>query len=51
MRKRHLLWIDVVTMLLGEPEQILESDGYRIYIYDRDLTKEIVLPENISQSQ
>ena len=42
---------DVVTMLLGEPEQILESDGYRIYIYDRDLTKEIVLPENISQSQ
>lgn len=42
---------DVVTTLLGEPERILETGEYRIYVYDRDLTKEIILPADISKSQ
>ena len=42
---------DVVTTLLGEPERILETGEYRIYVYDRDLTKEIILPAHISKSQ
>ena len=32
---------DVVTALLGAPDRILETDEYRIFLYDRDLTKEI----------
>lgn len=40
---------DVVTLLLGDPDHILENNEYRIYIYDRDLTKEIVLPGNIAR--
>ena len=42
---------DVVTTLLGEPEQILETGEYRVYVYNRDLTKEIILPAHISKSQ
>ena len=42
---------DVVTTLLGEPNRILETGEYRIYVYDRDLTKEIILPAHISTSQ
>ena len=39
---------DVVLMLLGEPARILETDEYRIYVYDRDLTKEIFIPDGIA---
>ncbi len=41
---------DVVTILLGAPDQILETEGYRIYVYDRDLTGEIILPAHVSVS-
>ncbi len=42
---------DVVTKLLGDPDRILETDGYRVYVYDRDLTGEIVLPAGIARPQ
>ncbi|MBQ6520932.1 MAG: hypothetical protein IJI14_19680 [Anaerolineaceae bacterium] len=34
---------DVAVALLGEPEQILETDEYRIYVFNRDLNGEIVI--------
>ena len=34
---------DLVLALLGEPGRIIDTDEYRIYIYDRDLNQEIVI--------
>lgn len=42
---------DVVTALLGEPARILETGEYRVYVYDRDLTKEIIIPAHVSTSR
>ncbi len=39
---------DVVSALLGDPDRILETEEYRVYVYDRDLTGEIVLPAGIA---
>ena len=35
-------------LLLGDPDRILETEEYRVYVYDRDLTGEIVLPAGIA---
>ena len=34
---------DYVAQLLGEPEKILDNGEYRVFVYERDISPEIVL--------